>query len=84
MMSASSGQTARDVVALSSVPQGGRARLVGVEAGQGLVARLAAMGLVPGAEILVVSNPGSGPAVVEVKGTRLALGRGVAMKIRVQ
>ena len=69
---------------LSDVAQGSRARLAGVTAGRGLRARLAAMGLVPGAEVLMVKNQGGGPAVVEVKGSRLALGRGMARKIRVQ
>lgn len=69
---------------LSTVPAGQRVRLVGVEAGRGLSAHLAAMGLVPGAEVLMVRNEGAGPALVEVKGTRLALGRGMAAKIRVE
>jgi ferrous iron transport protein A len=84
MMSASSGQPAKESVPLSAVPQGRRVRLVGVEAGQGLAARLAAMGLVPGVEVRVVSNEGRGPAVIEVKGARVALGRGMALKIRVR
>ena len=69
---------------LSSAPRGARVRVVGVDAGRGLATRLAAMGLVPGVEVLIVRNAGSGPAVVEVKGTRLALGRGMAAKIRVE
>jgi len=69
---------------LSGVSEGARVRLVGIDAGRRLSARLAAMGLVPGVEILVVTNRGAGPAVVEVKGTRLALGRGMARKIVVR
>ena len=83
MTHTSSEQVSKGSVPLSSVPPGGRARLVGVEAGQGLRARLAAMGLVPGARLVMLSNRGGGPAVVEVKGTRLALGRGMARKIQV-
>jgi Fe2+ transport system protein FeoA len=69
---------------LSSVPEGRRVRLRGIEAGQGLAGRLAALGLVPGVEVLMVSNRGRGPAIVEVKGARLALGRGMAAKMLVQ
>ena len=69
---------------LSDVAPGSRVRLAGMDAGHGLRARLAAMGLVPGVEVLMVKNGGGGPAVVEVKGSRLALGRGMARKIRVQ
>jgi len=69
---------------LSEVAEGDRVHLVGVDAGRGLGARLAAMGLVPGVEVLVVRNRGAGPAVVEVKGARLALGRGMARKIHIR
>lgn len=69
---------------LSSISEGRRVRLKGIDAGRGLAGRLAAMGLVPGVEILMVSNRGRGPAIVEVKGARLALGRGMAAKMIVQ
>jgi len=69
---------------LSDVPPGTRVLLVGLDAGQGLATRLAAMGLVPGVEVLVVRNEGVGPVLVEVKSTRLGLGRGMALKIRVE
>lgn len=69
---------------LSSVPEGETVRLLGVDAGHGLKARLAAMGLVPGVQMCMVRNSGHGPAVVEVKGTRLALGRGMTLRMRVE
>jgi len=55
-----------------------------MDAGDGLTARLAAMGLLPGAEIEVLSNSNRGPFIVAVKGTRVVLGRGVAQKILVE
>lgn len=82
--SSHAGGAVKKGVALSTIPQGARARFVRVDAAQGLRARLAAMGLVPGTEVLMVSNRGGGPAVVEVKGTRLALGRGMTGKIQVR
>jgi len=69
---------------LASVPEGEQVRLGAVEAAAGLRARLAAMGLVPGVQVRVMRNSGSGPVVVEVKGTRLALGRGMAVRIRAE
>ncbi|HRR81694.1 MAG TPA: FeoA family protein [Planctomycetota bacterium] len=69
---------------MSSVPVGETVRLVSVDAGAGLRSRLAAMGLVPGVEVRMMRNSGHGPAVVEVKGTRLALGRGMALQIRAE
>jgi len=68
-------------VPLSEVAEGQKVRVVGVDAGVGLTSRLTAMGLTPGTEVLMVSNRGRGPAVVEVRGTRLALGRGMTRKI---
>jgi len=48
----------------------------------GFEKRLMDMGLTPGTEILVVkSAPFRGPLEVLVRGTRLALGRGLAEKI---
>ncbi|MFP4055673.1 MAG: ferrous iron transport protein A [Candidatus Brocadiia bacterium] len=83
-MSAHAEKAADGAGVLSSVPEGRRVRVVALDAGRGMAARLAAMGVVPGVELLVVNNRGAGPVVVEVKGTRLALGRGMALKILVR
>jgi Fe2+ transport system protein FeoA len=66
------------------VRQGGKARLLAVQGGRGLRGRLAAMGLIPGCEIQVLRNPGCGPFIVAVGGTRIVIGRGMAMKIEVE
>jgi Fe2+ transport system protein FeoA len=63
------------------VQAGRRVRLVAVDAGRGLQGRLAAMGLVPGVEIEVLRNSMHGPFLIEVKGSRIMLGRGMAQKI---
>jgi len=83
-MTESSDQAMGGVRHLSSVPRGDCVRLVGIDTGLGFRSRLAAMGLVPGVAVRVLRNSGHGPAVVEVKGTRLALGRGVASKMQVE
>ncbi len=50
-----------------------------------MVARLSRMGIVPGAEVKVVSKaPVGGPILVEVNGAQVALGRGVARKVVVR
>lgn len=69
---------------LSAVKTGEKARLVHVDAGRRLNSRLAALGFVPEAEITVVSNGHPGSFVVVVKDVKMALGRGVAHKIRVK
>ena len=49
--------------------------------GHGFVGRLASMGFAPGVAVRVVQNFGHGPLIVLARDTRLALGRGQAMKI---
>jgi len=68
---------------LSEVQAGETVKLAGIEAGRGLNSRLASMGLVSGVEITVVSNSRPGPFVINVKNSRVMLGRGMARKIMV-
>lgn len=52
-----------------------------VDCGFGLKNRLGEMGLYDGAEIKVAKNDGSGPIIVKILNSRVALGRGEAAKI---
>jgi len=70
-------------VPLVMVDRGRKMRIHAIHGGHGLQGRLNAMGLVPGMEIEVVRNDHGGPLIVEVLGTRLMLGRGMAHKILV-
>ena len=54
-----------------------------VRAGWGLQRRLAEMGLNPGVTVRVLNSQRPGPVVIDVRGSRLALGQGVAHKIMV-
>ncbi len=49
-----------------------------------LAERLAALGFVPGAMIAVESNTGRGPIIVNIRGARVAIGRGQAGKMLVR
>jgi len=75
---------------LAMLPLGGKGKITRIRGGRGLVRRLSDMGFIPDVEVKVVHshashNPGhGGPLVVEVKDSRIALGRGVAMKIMVK
>lgn len=69
---------------LSMVEVGKRVRLSDVQAGRALKARLASLGLIPGVEMEVVNNNMVGPFIVAVKGTRIVLGRSMALKIMVK
>ena len=49
--------------------------------GWGFTSRLATLGFTPGAELTMVQNFGRGPLIVNIRGTRIALGRGEAAKV---
>jgi Fe2+ transport system protein FeoA len=69
---------------LDQLPKDSHAVVRRLEGGHELAARLAALGLVVGAPIVVLQNPGHGPMLVNVRDTRLALGRGEARRILVE
>jgi ferrous iron transport protein A len=69
---------------LSKVEAGTTVKLVSVDAGRGLKQRLAAMGLLPNVGITVIRNWHCGRLIVNVKNTKVVLGRGMAHKIMVR
>lgn len=69
---------------LTMIHEGARAVLRSIGGGRNLRGRLAALGLIPGAEVIVLRNGGGGPFVVAVNNARICLGRGMAMKIEVE
>jgi ferrous iron transport protein A len=71
------------VASLEQFPAGSRGYVRALQCGQRLAGRLAGLGLTLGAKIEVLRNPGRGPVLVLVRGTRVALGRGQAGKILV-
>jgi len=78
MPPAGSGETV-----LSEVAAGLAVRVLGLRGGRGVSERLAEFGMIPNALVSVLRNSSHGPLLVEVNGTRLALGRGEAAKVRV-
>ncbi len=71
-------------VSLDQLPQGSQAVVAQLRAGNELTSRLAAMGLSAGARLVVLQNSGHGPMLVNVRDTRIALGRGEASKVLVE
>jgi Fe2+ transport system protein FeoA len=67
---------------LTSAGSGNCVRLERIRAGEKLARRLAELGLTPGVEFCVVQDAG-GPLLLAVRGSRLALGRGMAHKMLV-
>lgn len=74
-----------DIIPLPAIPEGGRGVVVFLYGGRGLVRKLADMGLTPGVEITVLRRGFlGGPIQISVRGTRLALGYGVARRVFVR
>ena len=69
---------------LKDIISGTKVRLFKIEAGQALKARLAAMGFLPGVQFTVINNGHPGPFIINLKGCRIVLGRGMAAKIFVK
>lgn len=72
------------VVPLGGLRPGQRGRIVAISGGHGRQMRLAAMGLAAGVEVCVVQNAFRGPVILQARGARIALGRGVAAAIQVR
>jgi ferrous iron transport protein A len=70
--------------ALDGIPARSGGYVVTLSGGRSFVGRLAALGFVPGAHLTMVQNYGRGPLIVELRQTRIALGRGEAKRIVVQ
>lgn len=73
-----------ELVPLSEIPPGKEVVLAALQSGGGLQARLTAMGLKKGVRLKILHSTGRGPCVVIAGGTRLCLGRGMALKILVR
>jgi Fe2+ transport system protein FeoA len=71
-------------VSLDQLPKDATAVVRQLRGGDELVSRLAAMGLTEGAQLVVLQNTGHGPMLVNVRDTRIALGRGEAIKVLVE
>ncbi len=68
---------------LSDAPAGKRFRVAGIKGGRHLCARMAAMGIYPGAEMDLLCAGCGSPCLVKIRGGTLSLGSGVSEKILV-
>lgn len=71
------------VMPLSLLAEGRTATIVSFRGGRGIHNRLAALGILPGTEVTKIKDNHHGPAIVRVKDSRLALGRGLLHRIDV-
>jgi len=71
-------------IPLAMVTPGELVTVTEVRGGWGLQRRLADMGLIPGVQIRVMNSQAPGPVLINLRGSRVALGRGIAQKIAVK
>ncbi len=75
----------KEITSLIDIKDGKKGIIVSIQGGKTLTKRLADLGLTSGTEIKVIGRTlFSGPVQIEVCGSRLALGRGLASKISVE
>ncbi len=73
------------MMTLEHVELGQSARVVEIEGGRVVRSHLNSMGIHVGGALMVVERaPFHGPVLIDVDGTRVALGRGIARKINVE
>jgi ferrous iron transport protein A len=71
-------------IQLAMATPGKLVTVTGFRGGFGLQRRLADMGLTPGVQVKVINTERHGPVLIELRGSRLALGRGVTRHILVE
>jgi ferrous iron transport protein A len=74
----------RPFVPLVQLVPGVRAIVRDIQGGADFSGRLAGMGLAKGTYLEILQNTGRGPVLLRTHGTRIALGRGEALKILVE
>lgn len=72
------------LVSLDEVPAGRRIFVRRLYGGRDFISRMAALGFTDNAEVQVIQNYGRGPLIALVRGVRVALGRGEALKVLVE
>jgi len=82
-VAAEASEEVRMAVPLSEVPPGQTATVLRFISGRGLMCRCLALGFTPGTPVTMERNSKSGPLIVLVRDSRVALGRGEAEKIQV-
>lgn len=58
--------------------------MLGLEGGNRFREKIYSMGLNPGVKFTIVQNSGHGPIEIEVRRSKLAIGRGMASKIKIR
>lgn len=79
-----SGLTTSGGASLTLLSPGCRATIVSLAGGREFRQRLACLGILPGTEVTLLRDATAGPIIVEVRGSQLILGRGMAQRVLVK
>ena len=71
-------------VPLTTLAPGQVGVVYGLAGGARFRSRMATLGFTPGARLTMLQNFGHGPLIVNIRDTRIALGRGEAAKVLVE
>jgi ferrous iron transport protein A len=69
---------------LDEVPAGKRFLVRQLRGGKDFVSRMATLGFTEGVDVQMIQNYGRGPLIALVRGVRVALGHGEALKVLVE
>lgn len=72
------------IIQLLHAPKGTPMEIVSLDGGKVMHQKLTAMGLTHHAVVRVLRGGGSGPMVVEIRGSRVGLGQGICSRIMVR
>jgi len=75
--------TEKRILARGELAEGAQARVHQVQGGQGFRGRVTTLGFTLGTPLRLLQNARRGPVIVLIRGTRVALGRGEALKVLV-
>lgn len=72
-------------ITVSKLKPGQSGKVIDIQGGAGMIARLSALGIRPGRMVTKVSSMmWRGPVTIQTGGTRLAIGHGMASRIMVE
>lgn len=69
---------------LGLLTSGDKAKIVEIVSGRQMRTRIEDMGIRTGKVVEMLNNEGRGPVIIKVNDSRIAMGRGMAMKIMVE
>ena len=72
------------IVSLAHAPKGAALTVVSANGGQHFQHKISAMGIYPDEKIEILERQNGGAVIVQVKGSRLAIGNGMSRKIKVK